>query len=106
MIHDALDINTGKVRWQHEYPSLNGAPATLGSGLLSTAGDLVVSGDDQGNLIAYSADEGKILWHFRAGAPESNGPITYLQDDRQWMVMAAGDTLYAYTLAPTAKVSP
>lgn len=99
----ALDINTGKVRWQHEYPNLNGAPATLGPGLLSTAGNLLFTGDDQGNLIAYSADEGRILWHFRAGAPESNGPITYLQDGRQWLVIAAGDTLYAYTLAPAAE---
>jgi acido-empty-quinoprotein group A len=98
----ALDLNTGKVRWRHEYPNLNGAPATLGPGLLSTAGNLLFTGDDQGNLLAYSADEGKILWHFQAGAPESNGPITYMQDDRQWLVIAAGDTLYAYTLAPAA----
>jgi alcohol dehydrogenase (cytochrome c) len=98
----ALDVRTGKVRWQHEYPSLNGAPPTLGPGLLSTAGNLVLTGDDQGNLIAYSADQGKILWHFRAGAAQSNGPITYMQDGRQWVVLAAGDTLYAYTLAPAA----
>jgi alcohol dehydrogenase (cytochrome c) len=98
----ALDVRTGKVRWQHEYPSLNGAPPTVGPGLLSTAGNLVFTGDDQGNLIAFSAAEGKILWHFRAGAAQSNGPITYMQDGRQWVVLAAGDTLYAYTLAPAA----
>ena len=98
----ALDIKTGKARWEHEYPNLNGAPSTLGPGLLSTAGNLVFTGDDQGNLIAYSADQGKILWHFRAGAAQSNGPITYMQDGHQWVVLAAGDTLYAYTLAPAA----
>ena len=98
----ALDIKTGKVRWQHEYPSLNGAAPTVGPGLLTTAGNLVFTGDDQGNLIAFSADQGKILWHFRAGLAQSNGPITYMQDGRQWVVLAAGDTLYAYTLAPAA----
>jgi glucose dehydrogenase len=98
----AIDITNGKTRWQHEYPNLNGAPSTLGPGLLSTAGNLVFTGDDQGNLIAYSADQGKILWHFRASAAQSNGPITYMQDGRQWVVLAAGDTLYAYTLAPAA----
>src|SRR6185295_4565985 len=98
----AIDIKTGKVRWQHEYPSVSGAPGTVGPGLLSTAGNLVFTGDDQGNLIAYTADQGRILWHFRASAAQSNGPITYMQDDRQWMVLAAGDTLYAYTLAPAA----
>jgi acido-empty-quinoprotein group A len=98
----ALDITTGKVRWQHEYPNLNGAPPTVGPGLLSTAGNLLFTGDDQGNLIAYSADAGQILWHFRAGAAQSNGPITYMLESRQWVVLAAGDTLYAYTLAPAA----
>lgn len=101
----AIDVTTGKVRWQHEYPSLRGAPPTVGPGLLTTAGNLVFTGDDQGNLIAFSADHGKILWHFRAPASESNGPITYMLDGRQWVVLAAGDTLYAYTLAPAALAS-
>jgi alcohol dehydrogenase (cytochrome c) len=98
----AIDVKTGQVRWEHPYPSLSGAPPTTGAGLLCTAGNLVVTGDDQGNFIAFSADQGKIRWHFRAPAPQSNGPITYLQDGRQWLVLAAGDTLYAYTLAPAA----
>jgi acido-empty-quinoprotein group A len=98
----ALDVKTGHVRWQHEYPNLNSAPPTVGPGLLSTAGNLLFTGDDQNNLIAFTADEGRILWHFRAGAAQSNGPITYLLDGRQWVVLAAGDTLYAYTLAPAA----
>lgn len=98
----AIDVRTGKVRWQHEYPNLNGAPPTVGPGLLSTAGNLVFTGDDQGDLIAFSADDGRILWHYRAGAAQSNGPITYMQDGRQWLVLAAGDTLYAYTLSPAA----
>lgn len=98
----ALDVRTGKIRWEHEYPSMKSAPSTVGPGLLSTAGNLLFTGDDQGNLIAFSADRGNILWHFHAGAAQSNGPITYLQDGRQWVVLGAGDTLYAYALAPAA----
>src|SRR5262249_27588348 len=102
----AIDVRTGRIRWQHEYPSLNGASPILGPGLLSTAGNLVFTGDDQGNLIAFSADQGRILWHYRASAAQSNGPITYMQDGRQWVVLAAGDTLYAYALAPAAPPAP
>jgi hypothetical protein len=29
-----------------------------------------------------------------------------MQDGRQWVVLAAGDTLYAYTLAPAALSAP
>ena len=72
----------------------------MGPGLLSTAGNLVFTGDDQGNMLAFSADQGRILWHFRASAAQSNGPISYIQDGRQWVVLAAGDTLYAYALPP------
>lgn len=98
----AIDVTTGRIRWEHTYPNLNGAPPTTGPGLLTSAGNLVFTGDDQGNQIAFAADSGRILWHTRAAAPQSNGPITYLLDGRQWLVMGAGDTLYAYTLAPAA----
>jgi alcohol dehydrogenase (cytochrome c) len=98
----AIDVKTGAVRWAHEYPSVSSAPSTVGPGLLSTAGNLLVTGDDQNNLIVYSADAGKILWHTRVLAPQSNGPITYLQDGRQWIVVGAGDTLYAFSLPRVA----
>jgi hypothetical protein len=29
---------------------------------------------------------------------ESDGEITYMLDGRQWILFAAGDTLYAYSL--------
>jgi alcohol dehydrogenase (cytochrome c) len=57
-----------------------------------------VTGDDQKNLIIFSADKGEILWHKEVTANESNGPITYMMDGKQWLLMAAGDSLYAFTL--------
>jgi alcohol dehydrogenase (cytochrome c) len=94
----AIDVKTGKPRWTHEYPNANGAPTTVGPGLLSTAGDLLVTGDDQKNLIVYRATDGEILWHASVSANQSNGPETYRLDGHQWLVIGAGDTLHAYTL--------
>ena len=94
----ALDPLTGKPVWTHEYPNLNGAPGTVGASILTTAGNLLITGDDQKNFIIYSADKGNILWHKEVTANESNGPITYMLDGKQWILIAAGDTLYALAL--------
>ena len=60
----AIDPLTGDAMWRHEYPNLNGAPTTLAAGMLTTASNLLVTGDDQKNLIVYSADKGRVvLWH-------------------------------------------
>jgi acido-empty-quinoprotein group A len=94
----AIDPLTGEFAWTHTYPNLNSAPGTLGASMLTTASNLLVTGDDQKNLIIMSADKGEILWHKEVTANESNGPITYMMDGKQWLVMAAGDSLYAFTL--------
>jgi acido-empty-quinoprotein group A len=96
----AIDPLTGKAVWRHEYPNLNNAPTTLGPSILSTASNLVITGDDQKNAIIFSADKGQILWHHELTANESGGIITYLLDGRQYIVFGAGDSLYALSLPP------
>jgi alcohol dehydrogenase (cytochrome c) len=68
-----------------------------GGGLLTTAGGLVFSADAAGNFVAYDAANGKPLWHSRIGQP-SNPPQTWMVDGRQHVVVAVGDTLYAFVL--------
>lgn len=94
----AIDPLTGKRVWQHAYPNIKGVGSTVGPGLMTTASDLVFTGDDQGNMIAYRGKDGEILWHFKTPANQSNGPMSYMLDGKQWVLMAAGDTLYALTL--------
>jgi alcohol dehydrogenase (cytochrome c) len=64
---------------------------------LTTAGKLVFAGDLSGNLIAYDAATGKILWHSRVGQV-SNAPQTYMVDGKQYLLVAAGDQLFAFYL--------
>lgn len=91
----AIDYKTGKIAWQHKYPSSGGFGA--GNGILTTAGGLVFAGDISGNLVAYDAANGKIQWHSRIGNV-SNAPQTYMLDGHQYLVVAAGDTLFAFYL--------
>jgi len=94
----ALNPLTGNVVWQHDYPNMNDAATTVGPSILTTAGNLLITGDDQKNAIIYAADSGKILWHQELGANESSGVISYMLDGKQWILFGAGDSLYAYSL--------
>jgi alcohol dehydrogenase (cytochrome c) len=89
----ALDYKTGKAAWRHEYPGGGGG----GGGVLATAGKLVFAGDGGGNIVAHDAATGKPLWHSHIG-DVTNPPQTYMLDGRQYLIVATGDTLYAFTL--------
>jgi alcohol dehydrogenase (cytochrome c) len=94
---EALDYRTGKIRWSHEYPT-RGSGGLGGPGILTTAGQLLFTGDPAGNLIAFNPATGGILWHFHLLAPLSNGPMTYELGGKQFLIAGAGDTLYAFAL--------
>jgi alcohol dehydrogenase (cytochrome c) len=88
----AIDYKTGKVRWVHPWQTGAGL-----SGLLSTAGGLLFCGDPSANFIALDPASGKPLWHAGLHTPTSNGPITYELDGVQYVVVGAGDSLYAFS---------
>jgi len=89
----AIDPKTGKVAWKLKYPSSGGG----GSGMLTTAGRLLFSGDPAGNLVARDPASGKPLWHTHLGSG-TNAPETFLVDGQQYIVAASGDTLFAFKL--------
>jgi alcohol dehydrogenase (cytochrome c) len=91
----AIDAKTGKIRWSHKWPG-NGGGAR--SGLLSTAGGLLFAGDTNSNVVALDPANGNPLWHAGLHTPLTNGPITYELDGTQYVVVGAGDTLYAFAL--------
>ena len=88
----AIDPKTSKAAWRHEFPQGGG-----GVGLLATAGKLVFTNDGGGNLVAFDAATGNPLWHSHIGSP-TNAPQTYAIDGRQHVLVAVGDTLYAFAL--------
>lgn len=89
---EAIDYQSGKVRWSHKWESGGH------SGLMSTAGNLVFAGDGAGNFVALNATTGEPLWHANLGASVANGPITYELDGTQYVVVTAGDTMWAFAM--------
>jgi alcohol dehydrogenase (cytochrome c) len=64
---------------------------------LATAGGLVFGGDVEGNLVALDASKGNPLWHSRLGQV-TNAPETYTLDGHQYVIVAAGDLIFAFGL--------
>ncbi len=48
--------------------------------------------------MALDATNGRALWHAILNGPITNGPITYQLDGRQYVVAAAGDTLWSFVM--------
>jgi len=90
----ALDIQTGKTTW--EIPDIGGG--ILQSGIMATAGGLVIYGDDRGALVAADAKSGKLLWHFNTAQSWKAGPMTYTVDGTQYIGVAAGSTILSFSL--------
>jgi alcohol dehydrogenase (cytochrome c) len=48
--------------------------------------------------MAMEAATGKIVWHSGLLQQMSNTPITYMLDGIQYVLVAAGDMLYAFSI--------
>ncbi len=94
---EAIDYQTGKIRWSHELG--NGGS---GAGVLTTDSGLTFTGDAEGNILALNTNDGKTLWHSGTGAPMQTSPITYELDGRQYIVTGSGGVMFAWTLPKKA----
>lgn len=89
----ALDYHAGKVVWNHEL----GEGENI-AGILTTAGHLLFTADNSGNLLALDPATGAILWHLNIGGDVLASPMTYQLDGRQYMLIPVQDVLYAFAL--------
>jgi alcohol dehydrogenase (cytochrome c) len=80
----AIEPMTGKTKW--EQPS----DIPRFSGVLSTAGGVVFSGQLTGEFEAFDADSGKKLWQFQTGSGIEGQPVTWQQDGVQYVAVASG----------------
>jgi alcohol dehydrogenase (cytochrome c) len=94
----AIDPVTGERKWEFQYPTPSAA------GLLTTASNLIFSGDNEGNLLALDSRSGKLLWRYQMGANlHGTSPITYMLDGRQHVLVPAGTSLTAWALPETSR---
>ena len=88
----AIDPSTGQIMWRFEHAS------PTWSGVLSTAGGLIFTGDAEGNFIALDAASGKPLWHFQMGGAVYAAPMAFAVDGKEYVAIAAGSAIFAFGL--------
>ena len=94
---DAIDYQTGKIRWSHDV----GAGGS-GAGVMTTASGLTFTGDGSGNVLALDTGNGRTLWHAGTGVPMQSSPISYELDGRQFIMTSSGGDLFAWALPESA----
>jgi quinohemoprotein ethanol dehydrogenase len=84
----AIDVKTNKIAWQQNWDAI------AYSGVLTTKGNLVFVGHNDGRLIAYNAKTGDQVWEYMTDAGVNAPAVTYEIDGVQYVsVYAAGNSL-------------
>jgi glucose dehydrogenase len=95
----SIDLQTGKILWQHKTPE------PLVGGVLATAGGLLFTGEGNGNFDAFDSASGKLLWQHKAEAGVNAPPTTYQIDGVQYVAVAAGgNQIWGYKQGDTLLV--
>lgn len=102
----ALDPLTGDKKWEFKIED-----AVFWRGVLTTASDLLFTGTwgdfysdpadavrVDGYFYALDARTGEVLWKFGLAGTIQSPPITYAFRGKQYIAVAANDTLFAFTL--------
>jgi alcohol dehydrogenase (cytochrome c) len=79
-----IDPLTGKAKWEVGFDVANW------SGTMATGGDLVFTGAQTGEFMAFDANTGDKLWQFQTGSGIIGQPVTYTIDGVQYITVASG----------------
>ena len=85
----AIDVKTNKIVWQQNWDDL------AYSGVLTTAGNLVFVGHNDGRLIAFHAKTGEQVWEYMMDAGANAPSVTYEIDGEQYISIYAGGNALA-----------
>jgi alcohol dehydrogenase (cytochrome c) len=88
----AMDPKTGERKWEFKMADVTE------SGILTTASDVLFVGGREGNFFALNARTGSMLWKAALGGNIASGPISYSVNGRQYIAVAAGNSLFAFAL--------
>ena len=88
----ALNPVTGEKVWDYKMRDVSDG------GILTTASDLLFSGNREGYFFALDAKTGKELWKKYLGSQVAASPITYTVDGVQYVSVAAGHSMFTFGL--------
>ena len=90
----AFDRKTNQLAWKYAQ---EGETYSWG-GVMTTATGLVFFADDANSFEAVDGRTGKPLWHFNTGQTLHASPMSYAAGGKQYVAIASGDDLFAFSL--------
>ncbi len=88
----ALSPDTGDLEWEFK---LSGAGEC---GILSTDGDILVTGTMRGYMVVLDSFTGKNLLTLNLGGRMASSPITFTANDEQYIALNAGSSMFVFGL--------
>ena len=88
----AIDPTTGQQKWAFTMNDVTDA------GILTTASDVLFTGNREGFFFVLDARNGNLLWKLNAGGQASSTPITYSVDGKQYVSMSVGRSVFVFGL--------
>jgi alcohol dehydrogenase (cytochrome c) len=88
----AIDPRTGEKKWvfvEHDVTD---------SGILTTDGDMLFSGNREGYFMALDARNGNVLWRAMTSGQMSASPMSYEIDGKQYVALSAYHSVFAFGL--------
>jgi alcohol dehydrogenase (cytochrome c) len=92
----AVNVTDGKVAWRF------GSPQNMKAAVTTTSGNLVATGELNGNFRIFDARDGKVLYTFPVGGPMNGGVLTYAVNGTQYIAVTAGNTRFYNATLPSA----
>ena len=81
---NAVDPANGKMAWRVKTPS------PMYAAITPTAGDVLFTGNLEGDFLVLDARNGRTLYRFNTGGPIAGGIATWEQQGRQYVAVASG----------------
>ena len=88
----AIDPTTGQQKWAFEMNDVTDA------GILTTASDVLFTGNREGFFFVLDARNGNLLWKLNTGGQVSSTPITFSVNGKQYVSMSCGHSVFVFGL--------
>ena len=88
----ALSPSTGDMEWEFKMTGIGE------SGILSTAGDVLITGSREGYMLVLDSFTGKNLRSINLGANVVASPITFTAAGKQRVAIASGNSIFVFGL--------
>ena len=88
----ALSPDTGDLEWEFKMSGVGE------SGLLSTAGDILVTGTMDGYMLVLDSFTGKNLVSLNLGGRIASSPITFTAQGKQYLAVTSGNAMFVFGL--------